>query len=183
MPADLMVDLETLGRRAGCVVLSIGAVEFSPAKGLGREFYCVLTQDDQRAAGLRVDPETEAWWAGQSAAARKVFEESAAGAALSLSAGLFEFRKFCRALAPQRALRVWGNGASFDNAILCALYATNKEDLPWEFWNDRCYRTLKSFHGAPPLPKRTGTYHNALDDAKTQAEHAVLIMNAKGLRE
>jgi DNA polymerase III epsilon subunit-like protein len=39
--SDVMIDLETLGRRPGCAILSIGAVEFGPA-GLGRELYIVL---------------------------------------------------------------------------------------------------------------------------------------------
>ena len=43
----VMCDLETLGRRPGCKLLSIGAVVFGP-KGLGAEFYedCLLYTSD-----------------------------------------------------------------------------------------------------------------------------------------
>ena len=40
-----MVDLETLGKRAGCPILSIGAVFFDPVeKQLGEEFYVVVNR-------------------------------------------------------------------------------------------------------------------------------------------
>ena len=44
----------------------------------------------------------------------------------------------------------------------------------WDFWNNHYYRTLK---GLAPLIKvqRGGVYHNALDDAKTQAAHALEV--------
>lgn len=45
----------------------------------------------------------------------------------------------------------------------------------WEFWNNRCFRTLKGM--APHIKtERQGTYHNALDDAKTQALHAIKVL-------
>jgi inhibitor of KinA sporulation pathway (predicted exonuclease) len=44
----------------------------------------------------------------------------------------------------------------------------------YKFWNERCYRTVKNQYPDVKLT-RTGTYHNALDDARTQAEHLVQI--------
>ncbi len=43
---DVMVDLETLGKRAGCVIASIGAVKFDPKTGFvdtDNSFYRVIT--------------------------------------------------------------------------------------------------------------------------------------------
>jgi exodeoxyribonuclease VIII len=70
--------------------------------------------------------------------------------------------------------KLWGNGASFDNAILANAYAALKMEQPWAFWNDRCYRTIKAMH---PKQKQQhlGTHHNALDDAISQAEHLIAI--------
>jgi exodeoxyribonuclease VIII len=74
---------------------------------------------------------------------------------------------------------VWGNGASFDNAILAQCYRAVGMDFPWKFWNDRCYRTLKNLVLDVPF-ERTGTHHNALDDARSQAIHASAILRRMG---
>ncbi len=46
---------------------------------------------------------------------------------------------------------------------------------PWNFWNNRCYRTLKNLHPKIELV-RTGVHHHALADAKTQALHLLEIL-------
>jgi exodeoxyribonuclease VIII len=63
---------------------------------------------------------------------------------------------------------VWGNGANFDNALITAAYRAVKHDVPWHFWNDRCYRTISAMFMKTRVG-RVGTGHVALDDAKTQA--------------
>jgi exodeoxyribonuclease VIII len=77
----------------------------------------------------------------------------------------------------RKGLKVWGNGSDFDNAILAACYAAVGQPLPWDFWHNRCYRTLKALRPELKL-QRQGTYHNALDDAKTQAQHAIQLLEA-----
>ena len=71
-------------------------------------------------------------------------------------------------------LYVWGNGAAFDNAILSTAYDICDWPQPWMFWNDRCYRTMKAQHRDVDFV-RLGTYHNALDDAESQAEHLLAM--------
>lgn len=170
----ISVDLETLGTRPGCQILSIGAVEFSSA-GLGREFYCVLNTADQEALGLHTEEGTMQWWRRQSEEARKVFTDPKQ---LPFEAGLLAFKQWCSELGGRKSIFPWGNGADFDNAILHVAYAKVEMDPPWMFYNSRCYRTLKNLPGAPALAKREGTYHNALDDAKTQALHAIEVLKA-----
>lgn len=167
---EIMVDLETLGRRPGCKILSIGAVVFSP-EGLGDEFYVTVTTDDQP---LAEDLETVRWWQQQSPEARKVFDAPRHDFMLGMS----KWRDFVRSVGGKRSVAIWGNGADFDNAILQICFDVVGLEQPWEFWNNRCYRTLKNLPGAPKMQKRSGTHHNALDDAKTQAEHAVEIHKA-----
>jgi exodeoxyribonuclease VIII len=172
---NVMIDLETLGRRAGCAILSIGAVAFDPDSGkLGSEFYVVVDRQSQTA--LHTDPETLAWWEKQSAEARAVLTDPTA---IALGDALIKFNQY---LAPYSftKVKIWGNGGDFDNAIMASCYAAAGLEVPWAFWNNRCYRTLKNLVGGPKLT-RQGTYHNALDDAKTQAEHAVQLF--KLLRE
>lgn len=173
---EIMVDLETLGRRAGCVVLSIGAVVFDK-DGLHQEFYTALPIGRQKKVHLHVDRETEDWWNRQSVQARKVFDECGALKDEDLYAGMDAWKSWLKKLGGKRSLALWGNGSDFDNAILIALHHHTGTETPWEFWNNRCYRTLKNLPGAKDVKvERAGTYHNALDDAKTQAEHAIRVM-------
>ncbi len=75
---------------------------------------------------------------------------------------------------------IWGNGASFDNTILEECFRRTALEMPWGYYNDRCYRTLKNL--APNVKlERLGTFHNALDDARSQAAHAVAVLNHLGV--
>lgn len=172
---DVMVDLETVGRRAGCGILSIGAVAFDPATGeLGPEHYTVVKLASCEKFALHSDPDTLAWWEKQSLEAQKVLKQArAARGNKTLDKALMEFNKYLAQFGP-KAVRVWGNGSDFDNAILINCYAATELTAGWDFWNNRCFRTLKNL--APSVKvERAGVYHNALDDAKTQALHALKI--------
>ncbi len=172
---NVMLDLETLGTRAGCTVLSIGAVYFGPG-GLGAEFYRVVQRASCKASALQEDAATVAWWARQSGAAQQVLRDADDHEkSVALPQALLEFNSF---LAQHGAnVFVWGNGADFDNPILNAAYVAAKVKPGWGNWNGRCYRTLKGLVRGPTL-QRVGTYHNALDDAKSQALHAVALFGA-----
>ena len=65
----IMIDIETLGTKAGCVVLSIGACEFSD-KGVGKEFYGCISPESCTNWGLTIEPRTVLWWMNQSQDAR-----------------------------------------------------------------------------------------------------------------
>ena len=72
---------------------------------------------------------------------------------------------------------IWGNGADFDNPILEAAYDLLKMPAPWKYNEGRCYRTLKSlFPTVVAIPQAANAKHNALLDAKNQAEHASRIL-------
>jgi hypothetical protein len=161
-----MVDLETLGVVPGCVILSIGAVFFDESE-LGERFYKVVNTQNCIEAGLHIDPDTVKWWDKQSIEANKVRTDAMLDN-VSLNQVLTEFNTF---LSQATGVKVWGNGADFDNAILAAAYKAAGVKQGWIPYNGRCYRTIKNT--APNVPKivRTGTYHNALDDAISQALH------------
>ena len=60
--SGMMFDVETLGRRAGCVILSIGAVRFDiDSKTISDEFYVTIDAADSKSYGLHTDPETLEW--------------------------------------------------------------------------------------------------------------------------
>ena len=166
---DIMVDLETMGTRPNAPIIAIGAVEFFPeSMKLGKEFYRVVDLESCLNIGMEIDASTILWWMQQDDAARAQFERKGD----ILPAVLLAFSALV-----DHETRIWGNGAAFDNVILANAYRCCDLELPWRFWNDRCYRTIKALSSVPM--KRQGTHHNALDDARDQAVHLMEILQNK----
>ncbi len=160
----VMVDIETLGKGNNAVILSIGAVKFDPlGEGVIDSFYVDVDPESCQALGLKLDASTVMWWlAPEREAGRKALVDAKQ---ISLPEALYGFTDWFGEDKP-----VWGNGATFDNVILTSAFQACQIEKPWKFWNDRCYRTLKSL--APHIKlERQGTYHQALDDAISQAKH------------
>lgn len=163
----IMLDLETMGNSTQAAIVAIGAVEFGEGK-IVRKFHLLVDLQSSIDAGLVADASTFLWWMEQSYEARKIF--CADGDRFSLREALIRFKNWCHPDA-----EVWGNGASFDNAILSTAYRKIGLEQPWKFWNDRCYRTIKNLHRDVQF-ERVGLYHNAVDDAESQALHLMKIL-------
>ena len=186
LKTNVMVDLETLGTKPGCKVMSIGAVVFSPqgvhcpernplvAPNNLHTFHRIIARDGQGT--LTEDPDTVAWWAKQSREAYdRLFGAQVDNVPLHMA--LAHFANWLNGLGGE--VLVWGNGADFDNPILAAAYAAHGQPQPWGAWNGRCYRSLKGLRPGIKL-RRTGTHHDALDDAISQAAHAAELLNDIG---
>ena len=60
---DVMLDLETMGRKSNSALVSIGAVEFNLLTGeTGREFYKVIDLKSCLDLGLQVEASTIYFW-------------------------------------------------------------------------------------------------------------------------
>jgi DNA polymerase III epsilon subunit-like protein len=166
---NVMLDLETLGTKPGCPVLSIGAVTFDPdMPDSGTHFYEVCGLREQFAAGLVPDADTLAWWTQQSNAAAMFSGLANASASVAFT----RFQNWF----PSDAL-VWGNGADFDMPILAKAMQALGYTAPWKPFSGRCFRTLKNLY--PHVPKVQPTEaHNALSDALAQAQWALNIAEA-----
>lgn len=164
---DVMLDLETMGAGPTAAIIAVGAVQFDPAAGtLGDEFYAVVDLQSSVAAGLHIDPSTVLWWLRQSDEARAAVTEPGS----PLADVLRDFAGWLPAGA-----RVWGNGAGFDNVVLASAYRAVGMRTPWSYRDDRCYRTLRALN--PDVEyARSGTAHNALHDARSQARHALELL-------
>lgn len=157
---NVSLDIETLGRKPGCVILSIGAVVFDPDTGAeGRWFYSTIDAVDSQNEGFTLDASTVCWWLAQGDAARKGVSDAKAPVRTVLE-------NFA-AWLPSGAV-VWGNGSDFDNAIVSAAYDKLGMEIPWSFRGNRCLRTLRGMFPNVSVPA-VGTHHNALDDAIYQA--------------
>jgi len=165
---EVMVDLETLDTGPDAHVLSIGACVMDNEL---QQFYSVPGIDNQ---GRSVNDDTIDWWLKQSKQARN---ESFRSTSVTLEQSLVSFANWWKSI---KATRIWAHGKDFDVTILTHAYQQYELKCPWRFWLTQDTRTLikfseKLFDGENFEPDRTGTYHNALDDAIFQAKWMKII--------
>lgn len=173
----IMIDLETMGTRPSAPIIAIGAVAFDH-RIVRDEFYVNVDLQSAVTAGATIDPGTVMWWLQRSDEAR---EALASGQTVDIVTALDKFDEWFDGVRQSHGeiKGVWGNGASFDNAILTETYKRLGFNPPWEFFKDRCYRTIKSVFPSVKIA-RSGTHHNALHDARTQAQHLIEISDEAG---
>jgi DNA polymerase III epsilon subunit-like protein len=170
-----MTDLETLSTRTNARIVSIGAVLFNE-DGIYAQYYRAIKNPSLArlphiTSVFHVCPRTLKWWEQQSPEAQAVFSDPDA---FHIVDALHEFTAWIKKYDSNDTVRMWGNGASFDNAILATAYDLLGLQTPWAFFNDRCYRTVKNLYPDVPM-ERCGTHHNALDDARSQAQHLLAM--------
>jgi len=159
-----MLDIETMGNTPNAAIISIAAVYFNET-GTGRSFYKKVSLESYVSLGLEMDPSTVLWWLKQDDAAREEFKTKGDPLYYVLKCLDSFIHKDCR---------IWGNGASFDNVILENAYGKLKMQVPWKFYHNRCFRTLKNLFPDIKIAENKKK-HNALDDAIWQAEYTVEV--------
>uniref|UniRef100_UPI00101CB4C2 exonuclease n=1 Tax=Escherichia coli TaxID=562 RepID=UPI00101CB4C2 len=169
----LSVDLETMGANTNAPIVVIGAVFFDPETGeIGPVFYIVISLTDAMNTGAVPDGGTIEWWLKQSSEARAAILTDQ----VKMKDALLRFREFVNEHSDEKFVQVWGNGATFDNAILRTSYERLDIPCPWHYSNDRDVRTIvemgkiTDFNARSVIPFE-GVRHNALDDALHQAKY------------
>ena len=168
---DIMLDLETLGTTADACIMSIGAVRFDVASDKldDQGFYASVSIESNLEANRRIQEGTLIWWLKQGVGAQGVFHEEKQplwDALIGLSDWIGDGQK----------INVWSNGADFDLPMLTHAYIPLGMEVPWLFYNSRCFRTYKNLPGAKDVRiPFGGTKHNALFDAVHQARTAQAI--------
>ncbi|QHA89794.1 3'-5' exonuclease [Serratia rhizosphaerae] len=176
---DLMIDLETMGNKPNAPIVAIGAVFFVPETGvLGPQFYTTINLASDLAAGAVPDGDTINWWLRQSSEARAAITSDEAKPITEAIDSLTHF--VSRNCEQPNYLKVWGNGAAFDNVILREAYARCGRAPCWQWFNDLDVRTLVRLGRRVDFdPKRDfpfeGERHNALADAIHQARYVSAI--------
>lgn len=132
---DLMVDIETLGTKPGCVVLSAAGVwfdrDFPTTYVAFNDTYAI---QDMLECGLEIDPPTAKWW----------FEQDgfrAMAKRMEVTTSLADSRMKIRE-ALERSARIWACGPDFDPPIL-----SRALQLDWPFWKNRDVRTMRDYLG------------------------------------
>ena len=176
--ADIMLDLETLSSEPDAAIVAIGAACFGSEKfdPTVDNFYAIVELSSSARAGGLINASTVEWWMNQSAEARSIFSD---GNRYHIGDALWRFQNFCGRAAS--CVRVWGNGAGFDNVVLRRAYERSGIEPPWAWRDDRCYRTLKNLRPDIPFePFPKSIPHRADHDAINQAIHAQKILKAIG---
>ncbi|MEC5345163.1 3'-5' exonuclease [Brenneria populi] len=173
----LMIDIETMGNNPSAPIVAIGAVFFEPKAGeLGPEFYSPVTLQSAMHGGGVPNADTIIWWLSQS-------EEARAAICVKtppLIVVLHELKQFVVTNSDPKYLRVWGNGAGFDNVILRESCKRECFGDIWQWFNDRDVRTIVELGREIGFdPKKDmpfdGERHNALADAIHQAKYVSAI--------
>ncbi|KUR14193.1 ATPase [Enterobacter roggenkampii] len=180
MFTHLMVDLETMGKKPGAPIVSVGAIFFDPASGkTGAEYYQVINLESSMSFGARPDASTILWWLKQSPEARSaiVVDDT-----VGLVEALEQFLDFIaeNAANGSRTVQLWGNGSSFDCSLLEAAFELADTPFPIPHWNYRDVRTIVELGKAVGLNSRydipfEGDQHNALADARHQVKYVSAI--------
>lgn len=179
---DIMCDLETLGTIPGSVILQIALVPFringmqigNPGKESGAVEYKINSLRSQRA-GFKVDDATETWWKRQNTdLTAEVFSGTMGPREVFCEVITLDFQMWKK---QYKTVRLWGNGSDFDNAMLASVYALFHRSTPWDFYNSRCYRTLKNLFPDVRSDEFIGQKHDALVDAFNQAKHCNKLLN------
>jgi hypothetical protein len=162
---DIVLDIETLSTRPDAVVLTIGAIKFSPFSDdidMDTGFYTRIDVNEQIAMGRHVSEDTIQWWGKLPEEVR----EDALGeeGRDSLSKALAGLNKFLVG-----SDNIWVQGPVFDIATLENLYRQMLMPPPWHFWNIRDSRTLFGVHGDPRV-KNHQHAHNAMVDCYIQGK-------------
>lgn len=170
---DVMIDIETLGTKPGCVILSIGAIQFHPKSSTynSKTFYSVIDIGGQVISGLTVDPDTLKWWREQSIEAQEVITR---GDRDSLSVALKYLAEFCTG-----ANKIWAKPPDFDLAILEFAYDLTGISVPWTFRQKVDVRVIDYLANVfdIPLPDFEGVKHNAESDCVNQIRLVQAVVN------
>ncbi len=174
---DVMLDLETLGTRPDCVILTLGAVKFNPytIEAPGPGLYIRPDADEQIARGREVQDDTVQWWMRQAGDVRE--EALGTEGRVPVEQMYRELNKFLVGVD-----NIWAQGPVFDIAILENLYRQYGWPTPWQFWQINDSRTLFKVHGDPREKNKAGL-HNALEDCVSQAVAVQTVFNRLGLEK
>jgi len=183
---DFMVDLETLGTGMNSATLEIAVVQCDLITGkLGSQFIRSVDVNASQRDGFDIDGNTFYWWLQQPQFARNTISD---GSKIEIAEALKDLNEYWDHLGNPKNFRLWGNGPSFDNAMIRHAYLKLDMECAIPFWQDRCVRTVVGFSPKQILQNfkqtnlRPGA-HNALADCKYQIKYCSYILQMLGCEE
>lgn len=198
-----MVDVESMGRKPGCAILSIGLVRFDPTANLtadpqGRlastplhlqgknQFYLAINNLDSSNRGFSADPDTMRWWKKQ--AIWPELSMAIMSSDTTVPQAAKKLTEFLQQSHSGGGVRLWANSPSFDIDILRSLYKVVDQEFPVDYRQEMDYRTIMELahphrHNRPARPEALAhlPMHHALGDAATQAHHLISASSILGI--
>lgn len=172
-----MIDLETLSTRNDAACIAIGAVGFNKTSGIFCQFEALI--NPILAPGHR-SMDTYNWWNQQDP---KVRQRMFSGVVEPMTA----YGSFCEWARSNKLSIIWGNDPQFDISILRSLGAHYRMEssFPFHFRSERSFRTMTWIAKMKGISYEEAykevTAHDALSDAKAQANAILLICKSLGL--
>lgn len=176
----LMLDIETLGTKPGCVILSVAfksfALNSSESPVYDIEYGQHINVLSSLLAGLKIDSKTIEWWQGQDKEAQERIIESASEGAEDFHNAMIYIYNTLTELNNAFNLYIFGRGVStFDLPILeyamkTAIESTGEKFVrPWGYYTPTDVRSIYRFAkwcgmNVPAIP----TPHDAMDDVQKQ---------------
>lgn len=167
----VMVDIETVGTDLDSAIVSIGAVEFD-RHGIYDTFEVGIDLESAQEEGLTIDANTlTEFWLEQD---DEVQAQLHGG--IQLADGLSQFVMWMDECDPDE---FWANSPAFDCVILKHALDVVGLEVPWDYYQQRDFRTLNSLALDRPgvLETPEGVEHTALADATHQARIAAYYLS------
>lgn len=157
----ICTDIETLSTRPNAAIVSIAAVKFSLTSPETENFIIHIDARSSIKLGMHVEQSTMDWWKNNKEAAKSWMHSK-----IDIRNAINQYIEF---VGTDKNTRHWANGINFDFPILESTMIELQIPTPWKYWNLSDMRTAYYLGGLHTLSeKRTGTYHNAIDDCLTQ---------------
>jgi len=166
---NITFDLETLGTNINAPITQIGAVKFQDNGEITEEFLATVDLQSLDKYDFKLDYTTLDWWMRQDIQAIESVYRLDKGNTEDLRSALVRFKNW---VGDPTECVYWSH-ANFDAPILENAYIKTGIKPPFLRRRQRDIRTLCHFTGDVKV-ERYGVYHNALDDAITQANYISL---------
>jgi hypothetical protein len=169
-----MLDIETLGLKPGCVIMTIGCMLLKRDPIPDETFYIRVSIESSEKHGLKVEPQTLEWWNSRSKEARdELFSKELER--VDLPEALDHLTEWFK---KHNVKYVWAKDPDFDCSLLKAAYEACGKKIPWEYYSTRSVRTILDiadrFMNYMPVSRTVA--HHALEDCKTQTYQVLGIM-------
>lgn len=172
MKHNIVIDIETLGRRNDAAITQIGIVIADSNYNAVRQELIQIAPDAWGSCTRTFTGETILWWLGQK---NSPLNEASSYYCNDYRQALLVLDKIFKVHSTDDTL-VWTKGA-MDLFCLKDLYEYFEMDIPWKFWQPRDIRTIKE--AVKDWKTFENNNHNALEDALNELKElkANLVIN------
>lgn len=163
---EAVIDIETLSTNNNALILTIGAIKFKRNEEIKElkkmdTFYSKIIKKSCLKLGMHIDENTLEWWKKQPKESQYEALHDKTNR-IEIKDALIKLSDFLKDVKC-----IWANSPNFDCVILENAYKSCELDIPWNFWQLRCCRTLYDI-AKVNLNTISVVSHNSLEDCYRQ---------------